>query len=99
MIALVSSISLRDGRVEVERLVVVADGRDGGVRRASQRPLHLLGVARHLDDADCCPCPAGAAPHTRPSQRWMPSMPDGFHGPPWSHGPMNIRNARTVSAP
>ena len=28
-----------------------------------------------------------------------PSIPVGLHGPPWSHGPMNIRNARTASAP
>ena len=40
-----------------------------------------------------------AAPQTRPSQRCMPSIPVGFHGPPWSHGPMNIRKARIVSAP
>ena len=26
-------------------------------------------------------------------------MPVGFQGPPWSHGPMNIRNSRTVSLP
>ena len=26
-------------------------------------------------------------------------MPVGFHGPPWSHGPMNIRKQRTVSEP
>ena len=29
----------------------------------------------------------------------MPPMPVGLHGPPWSHGPMNIRKRRTVSAP
>ena len=42
---------------------------------------------------------AWATAQTRARKRDTPSIPVDDHGPPWSHGPMNIRNTRTVSAP
>ena len=95
---------LGDHRVEAERLVVgghVAQGPMGG---AAQRPGRVrLGLAggqlAGSGSPASRPCGSRTTVQTRFRKRWTPPMPVGLHGPPWSHGPMNIRNRRTVSAP
>ena len=97
---------LRHHRVEAEALVVLGDVAQGPVGRRADRGGRIRRAlagresARHPRGSPASrPFGSSVTVQTRFRNRYTPPIPLGLHGPPWSHGPMNIRNRRIVSAP